>query len=80
MGENQELKDGDSLPPCPKCGKIDKHNVSYHTHDLDHIFGFGEDDECEHPYLKHAEGDATIAFCPDCDLEFRCMCEECDTD
>ncbi len=34
-------------------------------------------EECEHPNLKHAEGDATIAFCPDCELEFRCMCEEC---
>jgi len=44
MEENQELKDGDSLPPCPKCGRIDKHNVSYHTHDLDSIFGFGDDE------------------------------------
>ena len=34
-------------------------------------------EECEHPHLKHAEGDATMAFCPDCDLEFPCMCEEC---
>lgn len=34
-------------------------------------------EECEHPDLKHAESDSTIAFCPDCELEFRCMCEEC---
>jgi hypothetical protein len=38
MGENQ-------IPICPKCGKPERVGDSYHTHDLDHIFGFGEDDE-----------------------------------
>ena len=42
--DSEELKDGDALPPCPKCGRIDKHNVSYHTHDLDSIFGFGDEE------------------------------------
>ena len=41
------------------------------------ISGALAESECEHPNLKHAEGDSTIAFCPDCELEFRCMCEEC---
>lgn len=32
--------------------------------------------ECEHPDLKHTDSSAHLAFCPDCDLEFRCECEE----
>jgi hypothetical protein len=30
---------GDLTDPCPKCGKRDVEDVSYHTHDLDFIFG-----------------------------------------
>lgn len=33
--------------------------------------------ECVHPHLRHADASAVIAFCPDCELEFLCMCEEC---
>jgi hypothetical protein len=33
-------------------------------------------DECEHENLRHTDGSAHIAFCPDCDLEFMCECEE----
>lgn len=32
--------------------------------------------ECEHPDLKHTDSSAHLAFCPDCDLEFECECEE----
>lgn len=32
--------------------------------------------ECEHPNLKHADSSAHLAFCPDCELEFECVCSE----
>lgn len=28
---------------CNTCGRPERVGNSYHTHDLDHIFGFGED-------------------------------------
>ena len=45
MAFDPNRKTGDLLPPCSKCGRIDKYNVSEHTHDLDHIFGFGDPDD-----------------------------------
>lgn len=35
-------------------------------------------DECEHKNLKHTDSSAHSAFCPDCDLEFLCECENPD--
>lgn len=32
--------------------------------------------ECLHPDLKHTDSSAHLAFCPDCELEIKCECEE----
>jgi len=33
-------------------------------------------DECEHENLHHTDSSAHLAFCPDCELEIKCECED----
>jgi len=33
-------------------------------------------DECKHENLHHTDSSAHLAFCPDCELEIKCECED----